>query len=70
MPQAVLLTDLKRRGLWDETLVIWGGEFGRMPMSESGKGRYDPWGYTIWLAGGGVKAGYVHGATDSVWILR
>lgn len=66
-PVAALLTDLKRRGLWDETLVIWGGEFGRMPMSESGKGRdHNPWGYTIWLAGGGVKAGYVHGATDSV----
>jgi uncharacterized protein (DUF1501 family) len=66
-PVAALLTDLKQRGLWDETLVIWGGEFGRMPMSESGKGRdHNPWGYSIWMAGGGVKAGYVHGATDAI----
>lgn len=66
-PVAALLTDLKRRGLWDDTLVIWGGEFGRMPMSESGKGRdHNPWGYSIWLAGGGVKGGYVHGATDEI----
>lgn len=66
-PVAALLTDLKRRGLWDDTLVIWGGEFGRMPMSESGKGRdHNPWGYCMWLAGGGVKAGYVHGATDPI----
>ncbi len=66
-PVAALLTDLKQRGLWDETLVIWGGEFGRMPMSESGKGRdHNPWGYTVWLAGGGVKGGYVHGATDEI----
>jgi hypothetical protein len=66
-PIAGLLTDLKRRGLWDETLVIWGGEFGRMPMSEQGTGRdHNPWGYTMWLAGGGVKPGYVHGATDEI----
>src|SRR5262245_19756833 len=53
-PVAGLLTDLKRRGLWNETLVIWGGEFGRMPMSEQGKGRdHNPWGYSVWLAGGG-----------------
>ncbi len=66
-PVAALLTDLKRRGLWDETLVIWGGEFGRMPMSESGKGRdHNPWGYSLWMAGGGVKPGYVHGATDDI----
>ena len=66
-PVAALLTDLKRRGLWDDTLVIWGGEFGRMPMSESGKGRdHNPWGYCLWMAGGGVKAGYVHGATDEI----
>ncbi len=44
--------DLKRRSLWDDTLVIWGGEFGRMPMSEQGKGRdHNPWGYSVWLAG-------------------
>ncbi|KAA5538910.1 DUF1501 domain-containing protein [Roseiconus nitratireducens] len=66
-PVAGLLQDLKQRGLWDDTLVIWGGEFGRMPMSESGKGRdHNPWGYTIWMAGGGVKAGMAHGATDPV----
>jgi uncharacterized protein (DUF1501 family) len=47
--------------------VIWGGEFGRMPMSEQGKGRdHNPWGYTVWLAGGGVKAGIAYGATDAV----
>jgi len=66
-PVAGLLTDLKRRGLWNETLVIWGGEFGRMPMSEQGKGRdHNPWGYTVWLAGGGVKPGIAFGATDAV----
>ena len=66
-PVAGLLRDLKRRGLWDETLIIWGGEFGRMPMSEQGKGRdHNPWGYTVWLAGGGVRAGLRYGATDAV----
>jgi hypothetical protein len=67
LPVAGLLKDLKRRGLWDDTLVIWGGEFGRMPMSESGTGRdHNPWGYSLWMAGGGVKAGMVHGETDEV----
>ena len=66
-PVAGLLTDLKRRGLLDDTLVIWGGEFGRMPMTESGKGRdHNPHGFTIWLAGGGIKGGTIHGATDDV----
>ena len=66
-PVAGLLTDLKRRGLWNETLVIWGGEFGRMPMSEQGKGRdHNPWGYSVWLAGGGVKGGMAYGSTDPV----
>ncbi len=66
-PIAGLLADLKQRGLWDDTLIIWGGEFGRMPMSEQGKGRdHNPWGYTIWLAGGGVKPGMAYGATDAV----
>lgn len=66
-PVSALLQDLKQRGLWDDTLVIWGGEFGRMPMSESGTGRdHNPWGYCCWLAGGGVKAGYAHGATDEI----
>lgn len=66
-PVAGLLTDLKRRGLLDDTLVLWGGEFGRMPMSESGKGRdHNPHGFSVWMAGGGVKGGVVHGATDAV----
>lgn len=66
-PVAALLTDIKRRGLWDDTLIIWGGEFGRMPMSEQGTGRdHNPWGYSVWLAGGGVKGGMAYGATDAV----
>jgi hypothetical protein len=66
-PIAGLLTDLKRRGLFENTLVIWGGEFGRMPMSESGTGRdHNPHGFSWWLAGAGVKGGTVYGATDPV----
>jgi hypothetical protein len=66
-PISGLLTDLKRRGLWRDTLVIWGGEFGRMPMSEQGKGRdHNPWGYCAWLAGGGIRGGMAYGATDPV----
>jgi uncharacterized protein (DUF1501 family) len=66
-PVAGLLKDLKRRGLLDETLVIWGGEFGRMPMSESSRGRdHNPYGFTVWLAGAGVKGGTIHGATDAI----
>ena len=66
-PVAGLLADLKRRGLLDDTLVIWGGEFGRMPMSEGGKGRdHNPHGFCAWMAGAGVKGGTVHGATDAV----
>ena len=62
---AALIRDLKRRGLLDETLVIWGGEFGRTPVSEKGNGRdHNPYGFTMWMAGGGVKAGIVYGATD------
>lgn len=64
-PIAGLLIDLRRRGLLDDTLVIWGGEFGRMPMSEQGKGRdHNPWGYSVWLAGAKVRGGFAHGATD------
>jgi hypothetical protein len=64
-PIAGLLRDLRRRGLLDDTLVIWGGEFGRMPMSEQGTGRdHNPWGYTVWLAGAKVRGGYAFGATD------
>jgi hypothetical protein len=66
-PIAGLLTDLKARGLLESTLVVWGGEFGRMPMSEQGKGRdHNPHGFCHWLAGAGVKGGTVHGATDAV----
>ncbi len=66
-PVAALLADLKRRGLWDDVLVIWGGEFGRMPMSEQGRGRdHNPWGYTVVLAGAGVRGGMAYGATDAV----
>ena len=51
----------------DDTLVLWGGEFGRMPMSEQGTGRdHNPWGYSVWMAGGGVKGGIAYGATDDV----
>ena len=67
VPIAGLLTDLKRRGLLDETLVVWGGEFGRMPVSEGGKGRdHNPNGFLVWMAGGGVKGGTSHGETDEV----
>ena len=66
-PVAGLLADLKGRGLLDDTLVIWGGEFGRMPMSEQGKGRdHNPHGFTVWMAGAGIRGGTVHGATDAV----
>lgn len=66
-PIAGLLTDLKSRGLLESTLVVWGGEFGRTPMSESGDGRdHNPWGFTVWLAGGGVRGGTTYGATDEL----
>ncbi len=66
-PIAGLLADLKRRGMFENTLVIWGGEFGRMPMSESGKGRdHNPHGFSYWFAGAGIKGGTIHGATDAV----
>lgn len=64
-PIAALLTDLKQRGLLDETLVVWGGEFGRTPVSENGDGRdHNHYGFTVWLAGGGIRGGHIHGATD------
>jgi hypothetical protein len=64
-PIAGLLTDLKAHGLLDETLVVWGGEFGRTPTAEGTDGReHHPFGFTMWLAGGGIKGGVVHGATD------
>ena len=66
-PIAGLLTDLKARGLLDETLVIWGGEFGRTPFNEKGTGRdHNPWGFTIWMAGGGVCGGQAIGTTDEI----
>ena len=73
-PTAALLKDLKRCGLLDETLVVWGGEFGRTPMVEIRKpeeaanaGRdHQPTAYSMWMAGGGIKPGYVHGATDEL----
>jgi hypothetical protein len=68
-PIAALLTDLEARGLLDETLVVWGGEFGRMPFSEGRNepGRnHNPYGFSMWLAGGGVKGGTAYGATDEL----
>ncbi len=64
-PMAALLNDLKRTGLLEDTLVIWGGEFGRTPTSENGNGRdHNHYGFTMWMAGGGVKGGMTYGETD------
>jgi hypothetical protein len=64
-PIAALLKDLKSRGMLDETLVLWGGEFGRTPFAQGSDGRdHDQFGFTIWMAGGGVRKGYVYGETD------
>ncbi|MFO0950142.1 MAG: DUF1501 domain-containing protein [Isosphaeraceae bacterium] len=64
-PIAALLHDLKARGLLEDTLILWGGEFGRTPTAEGTNGReHHPFGFTMWLAGGGVRGGHVHGATD------
>ena len=66
-PVAGLLRDLRARGLLDDTLVVWGGEFGRTPMSEKGDGRdHNPTGFSMWLAGGGVRGGQTIGATDEL----
>jgi hypothetical protein len=66
-PVAALLTDLKRRGLLESTLVLWGGEFGRSPEAQSGKGRdHHNLGFTMWMAGGGVRGGQTIGATDAI----
>ena len=66
-PVAGLLKDLKQRGLLEDTLVWWGGEFGRTPFSQGKDGRdHNPRGFTTWLAGGGTKPGHAHGATDEV----
>jgi hypothetical protein len=64
-PIAALLADLKQRGLLDDTLVIWTGEFGRLPVVQGGSGRdHNPFGFTFWLAGGGIRGGQTYGATD------
>ncbi|MDB5388305.1 MAG: hypothetical protein JWM11_3951 [Planctomycetaceae bacterium] len=64
-PVAALLNDLKQRGLLDETLVVWGGEFGRTPTSENGSGRdHNHFGFTTWMAGGGIRGGMTYGETD------
>lgn len=64
-PIAALLTDLKQRGLLKDTLIVWGGEFGRTPVAENGNGRdHNHHGFSMWLAGGGVKGGMAHGSTD------
>jgi membrane-anchored protein YejM (alkaline phosphatase superfamily) len=64
-PIAALLKDLRQRGLLDETLVVWAGEFGRTPFAQGKDGRdHNPFGFTVWLAGGGVKPGTVFGQTD------
>ena len=70
-PSAALVADLKQRGMLDETLVVWGGEFGRTPMAQSGKGEqlgrdHHMKGFSMWLAGGGIKPGITHGATDEL----
>jgi uncharacterized protein (DUF1501 family) len=66
-PIAGLLKDLKQRGLLDETLVVWGTEFGRTPGAERSDGRdHHPYGFSVWMAGGGIKRGVVHGATDEL----
>lgn len=66
-PIAGLIRDLKSRGMLKDTLVIWAGEFGRTPVSQGGDGRdHNPYGYSIWMAGGGVKPGFVYGATDEI----
>jgi uncharacterized protein (DUF1501 family) len=64
-PIAALLRDLKASGLWDSTLVVWSGEFGRTPFAQGKDGRdHNPFGFTIWLAGGGIRGGTIYGATD------
>ena len=66
-PVAGLLQDLKQRGLLDETIVVWATEFGRSPGAEQSNGRdHHPFGFSVWMAGGGIKSGVVHGATDEI----
>ena len=69
-PAAALLIDLERRGLLDDTVVLWTTEFGRMPCAQGGKGRdHNPFAFTNWLAGGGIRGGVTHGASDE-WSFR
>jgi uncharacterized protein (DUF1501 family) len=66
-PIAALIKDLKQRGLLDETLVVWGTEFGRTPGAQGGDGRdHHPYGFSVWMAGGGIKGGVAHGRTDEL----
>jgi uncharacterized protein (DUF1501 family) len=65
-PAAALIKDLKTRGMLDETLVVWGGEFGRTPMAQGNGRDHHIKGFSIWLAGGGIKGGITHGATDDL----
>ncbi len=65
-PSAALVQDLKQRGMLDDTLVIWGGEFGRTPMAQGDGRDHHIKGFSIWLAGAGIKGGTVHGATDEL----
>ncbi len=66
-PIAALIQDLRARGLLDETLIVWAGEFGRTPFSQGSDGRdHNPYGFSVWLAGGGVKGGTIYGATDDL----
>ena len=65
-PTAALLKDLKRRGMLDETLVVWGGEFGRTPMAQRDGRDHHIKGFSMWLAGGGIKGGLTYGATDEL----
>ena len=67
MPIAGLIKDLKQRGVLDETLIVWATEFGRSPGSQGANGRdHHPFGFSVWLAGGGIKGGVTHGATDDL----
>jgi len=68
-PIAALIKDLKQRGLLEDTLIVWGGEFGRTPTAQGKTGRnHHNTGFTVWLAGGGTKGGYIHGATDELGV--
>jgi uncharacterized protein (DUF1501 family) len=64
-PISALITDLEARGLLDETLILWAGEFGRTPFAQGTDGRdHNPFGFTVWMAGGGIRGGTTYGATD------